>query len=82
MPSYDFLYDLLEKLESQGFEYIITYSLPSEDQEVECTMQSNMEQEDIIKVLEGIKNKLEEKTKPKKRRRNAKKKPPKEDGEQ
>jgi hypothetical protein len=82
MPSYDFLYDLLEKLESQGFEYIITYSLPSKDQEVECTMQSNMEQEDIIKVLEGIKNRLEEKTKPKKRRRNAKKKPPKEDGEQ
>jgi secreted Zn-dependent insulinase-like peptidase len=87
MPSYDFIYDLLEKLESQGFEYMLTFNLPSESEEVECTMQSNMQQEDIVKMLEVIKNKLEEGKKPKyrdykKRKRNERKKPPKKDGEQ
>ena len=53
MPSYDFIYDLLEQLESQGFEYILTYNLADKgNDDVECTMQSNMESEEILKILE------------------------------
>jgi len=83
MPSYDFIYDLLEKLESQGFEYILTYNLADEDNDdVECTMQSNMESGEILKILEGMKTEIEEKTKieeenkPKRKKKNGKKKPP------
>jgi len=77
MPSYDFIYDLLEQLESQGFEYILTYNLADKgNDDVECTMQSNMESEEILKILEGMKTKIEEQNKPKRKKKNGRKKPP------